>query len=159
MSAGFAAPIGGIAAMPDRGPAPDAGNFPSTCWSLVLAAKGRAEPRARQALASLCEAYWYPLYAFIRRRGSPPDRAGDLTQEFFTRLLGEGFLDGVDPVRGRFRAFLLAACKHFLANRRDFDRALKRGGGLAPIPLDCRDAEGRYGREVGREGEEEWGCE
>ncbi len=137
--------------MPDRDPAPDAGQFPSTCWSLVLAARGRAEPRAREALAALCRAYWYPLYAFIRRRGRAPDQAEDLTQEFFTLFLREGFLDSVDRDRGKFRAFLLAACKHFLANRRDRDHALKRGGGLGPIPIDSRDAEGRYGREPAHE--------
>ena len=114
--------------------APQAGQFPSTCWSLVLAARDPAEPRGRQALASLCEAYWYPLYAFIRRRGSPPELAEDLTQEFFAGFLREGFLDGLAPDRGRFRAFLLAACKNFLANRRDRDRALKRGGGARARP-------------------------
>ena len=135
--------------MPD--PDPQARQFPSTCWSLVLAARDPAEPRARQALASLCSAYWYPLYAFIRRRGSPPELAEDLAQEFFAGFLRRGFLDGVAPDRGRFRAFLLAACKNFLANRRDHDRARKRGGGLSPVPIDCRDAEGRYAREPAHE--------
>ena len=134
--------------MPDRDPAPDAGQFPSTCWSLILAARGRADPRAREALAALCRAYWYPLYAFIRRRGHDPDEAQDLTQEFFTRFLREGFLDTVDPGRGRFRAFLLAACKHFLANWRDQEpcRDARRRAGR-PSRSTALDAEGRYGRE------------
>ncbi len=133
--------------MPDRDLAPDAGQFPSTCWSLVLAARSQAEPRAREALAALCHAYWYPLYAYIRRRGHAPDEAQDLTQEFFTGFLREGFLNTVDPDRGKFRAFLLAACKHFLANRRARDHAQKRGGGLGPISIGSTDAEGRYGGE------------
>jgi RNA polymerase sigma factor (sigma-70 family) len=137
--------------MPDPDPGPQAGQFPSTCWSVVLAARDPAEPRARQALASLCSAYWYPLYAFIRRRGSPPELAEDLTQEFFAGLLRRGSLDRVAPERGRFRAFLLAACKNFLANRRDHDRARKRGGGVGLFPIDGRDAEGRYGREPSHE--------
>ena len=123
--------------MADRDPAPDAWQFPSTRWSLILAARGRADPRAREALAALCGAYWYPLYAFIRRRGHDPDQAQDLTQEFFTRFLREGFLDTVDPGRGRFRAFLLAACKNFLANWHDHEHAVIHGGGRVPIPIDC----------------------
>ena len=88
-----------------------------------------ARTEARTALAELCRAYWYPLYAFIRRRGHDPEAAQDLTQEFFARLLEADFLAGVDRSKGKFRAFLLAACTHFLANQRDFLRAQKRGGG------------------------------
>ena len=118
--------------------------FETTCWSLVLAAVGRATPRADEALAALCALYWYPLYAFIRRRGHDPDRAADLTQGFFARLLEKEFLRSVDPSRGRFRAFLLAACKNFLANEHDRETAQKRGGGRNLVSIDLRDAEGRY---------------
>jgi RNA polymerase sigma-70 factor (ECF subfamily) len=130
-----------------RRPEPDAScrsSFATTHWSLILAAKGRDTPEADEALAALCATYWYPLYAFIRRRGRDPDRAADLTQEFFTRLLEKDYLRSVDPSKGRFRAFLLAACKHFLANEFDREIAQKRGGGRGPVSIDRRDAEGRY---------------
>jgi RNA polymerase sigma-70 factor (ECF subfamily) len=126
---------------------PDPCGFATTHWSLIVAAREPSSPAARQALARLCEAYWYPLYAYIRRHGHPADEAQDLTQEFFTRLLERDLLGSADPARGRFRAFLLAACKHFLANERDRACTLKRGGGRAPLSLDLNDAEGRYGRE------------
>jgi RNA polymerase sigma-70 factor (ECF subfamily) len=126
---------------------PDPCGFATTRWSLIVSAREQGSPAAREALAHLCEAYWYPLYAFIRRRGHAADEAQDLTQEFFARLLEKNFLGAVDPSRGRFRAFLLAACKHFLANERDRACAEKRGGGRAPISLDLGGAEGRYGRE------------
>jgi RNA polymerase sigma-70 factor (ECF subfamily) len=119
-------------------------HFATTHWSLVLAARDRAEPGADDALASLCGLYWYPLYAYVRRRGHGADDAHDLTQEFFARLLAKDFLAGVDHGKGKFRAFLLAACNHFLANERDHDRAKKRGGGRPILSLDAADAEGRY---------------
>jgi RNA polymerase sigma factor (sigma-70 family) len=128
-------------ASPNSGPS---GRFATTHWSLIARARGAAAPEAREALASLCRAYWYPLYAFIRRRGASADEAQDLTQEFFARLLEKDFLAAVDPGKGRFRAFLLAACKHFLANERDRARARKRGGGRPLLSLDLQDAEGRY---------------
>ncbi len=118
--------------------------FATTHWSLVLAARARAEPGAEEALASLCHAYWYPLYAYIRRRGRGADEARDLTQEFFARLLEKDFLGQADRTKGRFRSFLLAACGHFLANEHDRARAAKRGGGRRPLSLDGRDAEDRY---------------
>jgi RNA polymerase sigma factor (sigma-70 family) len=118
--------------------------FETTCWSLVLAAEGRATPQADEALATLCTVYWYPLYAFIRRQGHDPDRAADLTQGFFARVLEKEFLRSIDPSRGRFRAFLLAACKNFLANEHDRETAQKRGGGRNLVSIDLRDAEGRY---------------
>lgn len=124
--------------------APHRPTFETTCWSLVLAASDRAAPQADGALAALFAAYWYPLYAFIRRQGHDPDRAADLTQGFFTRLLEKEGLRSVDPSKGRFRAFLLAACKHFLANEHDREVARKRGGGRSSISIDLRDAEGRY---------------
>lgn len=120
--------------------------FETTRWSLVRAAAGDA-PGAREALGALCGLYWYPLYAFIRRRGHGPEDAADLTQEFFARLIAGDAFSGVDPSRGRLRAFLLASCGHFLANRRREARALKRGGGIAPLSIDAERAEGRYASE------------
>jgi RNA polymerase sigma-70 factor (ECF subfamily) len=119
-------------------------SFATTHWTLVLAARHRDAPEAQAALTALCQSYWFPLYAFIRRHGYNADEAQDLTQEFFTRLLEKDFLDAVDRDKGRFRSFLLAACKHFLANERDRARAQKRGGGRQPLPLDLRDAEARF---------------
>jgi RNA polymerase sigma-70 factor (ECF subfamily) len=125
--------------------------FETTHWSLVLAARDRAEPGADDALASLCTLYWYPLYAYVRRRGHDADEALDLTQEFFARLLEKDFLAAVDRGKGKFRSFLLAAYNHFLANERDRTRALKRGGGKTVLSLDAADAEGRYGSEPAAE--------
>ena len=117
--------------------------FETTHWSLVLAA-GSDTSRCAAALAMLCEAYWYPLYAFIRRRGHEPQTAEDLTQEFFATLLDKRYLAMADPDRGRFRAFLLTSVKHFLANQRARAQAQKRGGGKPLLSLDFTDAEGRY---------------
>jgi RNA polymerase sigma-70 factor (ECF subfamily) len=114
---------------------------------MVLAARQRHAPEAEAALTALCQSYWFPLYAFIRRQGHTADEAQDLTQEFFARLLEKDFLEAVDRDKGRFRSFLLAACKHFLANERDRARAQKRGGGRQPLPLDLRDAEARFSHE------------
>src|SRR6266545_4592199 len=109
------------------------GYFSATHWSIVLAA-GRADsPESATALAKLCQVYWYPLYAYVRRRGHTPEDAQDLTQEFFARLLVAGSLADVRPAKGKFRAFLLASLNHFLANEWDRARALKRGGGAVPI--------------------------
>ena len=111
--------------------------FATTRWSLIVAARAQDAPRAQQALSRLCEDYWYPLYAYIRRRGHTADDAQDLTQEFFASLLARDFLDAVDPAKGRFRAFLLACCKHFLANEHDRAHAQKRGGAiLVSLSLD-----------------------
>ncbi len=118
--------------------------FRTTRWSVVLAARGGTSPEARQALQELCEAYWYPLYAFIRRHGHPVEEARDLTQEFFLRLLEKDFLALVDQSRGKFRSFLMTACKHFLANEHDRAQALKRGGGREFLSIDARAGESRY---------------
>ena len=118
--------------------------FPSTRWSLVNAARGVA---SEEALAALCEAYWYPLYAFARRRGHDRDEAMDLTQGFFTELLDKSYLDDLRPGEGRFRSFLLSALKHHISKQRDRERALKRGGGCTLLPLDVDDAERRYRHE------------
>jgi RNA polymerase sigma-70 factor (ECF subfamily) len=113
----------------------------------VLEAGGPATPQAREALADLCTSYRFPVYAFIRHQGHEPHRAQDLTQAFFVHLLEKGSLAAADPCRGRLRAYLRTACAHFLADQRDRDQALKRGGGRAVLSIDARDAEGRYLRE------------
>jgi RNA polymerase sigma factor (sigma-70 family) len=121
--------------------------FVTTHWSVVLAAGASDTTNARQALAKLCQAYWYPLYAFIRRRGFSPHDAEDLTQEFFARLLEHGWVAHADREKGRFRTFLLSALNHFLANEWDKARAQKRGGGATLLPLEFGPAETRYCRE------------
>jgi RNA polymerase sigma-70 factor (ECF subfamily) len=136
-----------MAAPSNPDPPAGGGGFASTHWSLVLLARDRSTPEARAALEALCRAYWYPLYAFVRRRGHAHDAAQDLTQEFFARLLEKDFLASVERGRGRFRAFLLACCQHFLSNQRDRDRAARRGGGRPVLPLDFPSADERYRRE------------
>jgi RNA polymerase sigma-70 factor (ECF subfamily) len=121
--------------------------FPTTRWSQVLAAGDRADPAAREALAELCAAYWYPLYAFVRRKRYPPEEAADLVQGTFVTLLDRDGLAAVTCERGRFRSYLMAVCAHHLADCRDRDRAAKRGGGRAPISFDRVDAESRYAAE------------
>jgi DNA-directed RNA polymerase specialized sigma24 family protein len=124
-----------------------AARFPTTRWSRVVAAGDRAAPEAHCAFAELCAAYWYPLYAFIRRKGHGSDQALDLTQDYFAHLLEKRTIAAADPCKGRFRAFLLADCTHFLAHSREHERAAKRGGGIVPLSMDARDAEGRFLRE------------
>ena len=118
--------------------------FTSTHWSVVLLAGKGKSPQAADALEKLCGAYWYPLYAYVRRQGHSPHDAQDLTQEFFTRLLARNYLETVGPEKGKFRSFLLAAMNHFLADQRDWANAAKRGGGQAPLSLDEAEAEIRY---------------
>lgn len=118
--------------------------FDTTRWSIIAAARGNDPHAARAALSTLCEAYWYPLYAFIRRWGADPESARDLTQAFFASLLERRDIEQVRPERGRFRTFLLASLKHFLLNDAARGRAAKRGGGTTPMPLTFDDAEGRY---------------
>ncbi len=120
------------------------GRFATTQWSLVLAARDGTDGEARRALESLCEGYWYPLYAYVRRRGHDAEESRDLTQAFFADLLDRDFLEGVDRSKGRFRSFLLASLGNFLSHARDKERALKRGGGMRPLPLDGDTAETRY---------------
>ncbi len=121
-----------------------AARFPTTHWSRIAAVGDHATPGDREALAELCRAYWYPLYAFIRRRGYDPADAQDLTQSYFARLLERSVLAAADQNKGRFRAFLRTDCGFFLADHRDRERALKRGGGTPPVSIDARNAEGRY---------------
>jgi RNA polymerase sigma factor (sigma-70 family) len=121
--------------------------FATTRWSQVIAAGAEQTRDSRDALARLCELYWYPLYAYVRRWGYDADQAQDLTQEFFARLLEKHYLRAADPARGRFRSFLLASLKHFLSNERDRVAAVKRGGRTTVVPLEFENAEGRYSRE------------
>src|SRR5215211_3428209 len=107
-----------------------AARFITTNWSLVLRSDASASQVRQSALAELCQAYWYPLYSFARRRGSEHDDAADLTQAFFVHLIEKHALRGVAPTHGRFRSFLLVSFKHFQSDARDRDHALKRGGGL-----------------------------
>ena len=130
---------------------PSAARFPTTCWGRILQAGDPAAPESRAALEGLCRDYWYPLYAFVRHKGHDPHTAQDLVQGFFAALLEKEVLATIDRSKGRFRSFLMAACTHYLANQRDHDRALKRGGGWAPISIEAREAEGRYRREPSHE--------
>jgi DNA-directed RNA polymerase specialized sigma24 family protein len=118
--------------------------FTTTHWSVVLAARQPDAPAAQQALEQLCQTYWYPLYMFIRHQGYSPEDAQDLTQAFFERVLARNYFDQVSRDKGRLRAFLLAALKHFLSDQRDRDRAAKRGGGATVLSLDAQTAEERY---------------
>ena len=110
----------------------------------MLAARDGSESQVRLALESLCEAYWFPLYAHVRRRGHAAEEARDLTQAFFADLLGRDFLWAIDQSKGRFRSFLLASLEHFLSHERDKQRALKHGGAARTFSLDADAAETRY---------------
>jgi RNA polymerase sigma-70 factor (ECF subfamily) len=118
--------------------------FATTHWSVVAAAGGSSSAQSRAALTILCTTYWYPLYAFVRRRGYAADEAQDLTQEFFAQLLEKKSLQAADPHRGRFRSFLLASFDHFLANQRRKARAAKRGGNRVVLSLDFDAGESQY---------------
>ncbi len=138
--------------MPQRQPEGDAtGRFPTTQWSRVVTAASRDATEAREALSALCEAYWYPIYAYVRHRGHGPEPARDLTQDFFTYLLERDVIARADPARGRFRAFLRTVCARSLADWRDREQAAKRGGGRTPVSIDPADAERRYAREPSHE--------
>ena len=120
------------------------GWFTTTHWSLVLNARDPASPLATEALEKLCRTYWYPLYAYVRRLGEDEESAKDLTQGFFARLLEKNYLAQAQRARGKFRSFLLAALKHFVADEWDKARAQKRGGGQPLISLDDTTCEDRY---------------
>ena len=125
-------------------PAGGARNFHTTRWSLIAtAAKGEGD-EARAALEELCAAYWYPLYAFQRRRGSDADEASDFVQGFFAALLEKGYVGQADQARGRFRSFLMTALKHFASKEWAKAKALKRGGDRVHLSLDFEDGERRY---------------
>ena len=140
--------------MTSSNPQPDTvqrggGQFTPTHWSVVLAAAGHADTiHARDALEKLCRNYWLPIYVFVRRQGHGAHDAQDLTQEFFARLLVRNFLAGVQREKGRFRSFLLASVKHFLANEWDKANAQKRGGGQVPISIDADLAENSFEMEA-----------
>ena len=121
-----------------------AARFSTTKWSLLLRVNASTPEVRRAALAELCEAYWYPLYSFARRRGADHDEASDLTQGFLVHLIEKNALSGVAQANGRFRSFLLASFKHFQFDARKQDRALKRGGDRVQIPWDTDVLETRY---------------
>jgi RNA polymerase sigma-70 factor (ECF subfamily) len=125
--------------------------FPTTHWSRVVTAHDRATPEARDALAELCRAYWYPLYAFVRRKGHAPEEAQDLVQGLFASLLERDDLHTLEPARGRLRSFLMACCDHYLAKHHAHERALKRGGGHKLIAIDHSEGEARFGGEPSHE--------
>ena len=125
--------------------------FGTTHWTVVLSARGEALPEAAEALETLCRTYWYPLYAYIRRRGYAAPEAQDLTQEFLARLLATHGLASVDRRKGRFRSFLLASLNHFLANEWDRACAAKRGGAAEIVSLNDAAVEARYALERSNE--------
>jgi RNA polymerase sigma factor (sigma-70 family) len=118
--------------------------FATTRWTIVLAAGDSGTPQSADALEALCQAYWFPLYAYVRRRGHTKEDAEDLTQAFFADLLGRRDFAKADSGKGRFRAFLLASLKHFLANERDKAQRLKRGGAITHFSLDWQSADTQF---------------
>ena len=118
--------------------------FATTHWTVVLAAGQAHTPQSDHALEELCRTYWFPLYAYVRRRGHPKADAEDLVQAFFARFLAKNYLAGLNAERGRFRAFLLAALKNFLINEWKQSRRLKRGGGTLPLSLDWETADTKF---------------
>jgi RNA polymerase sigma factor (sigma-70 family) len=123
--------------------------FPATLWSMVLAAGARDDSgRAVEAMTALCRAYWFPLYAFLRRQGKSAHDAEDLAQAFFLHLLQKSSLEKVDRARGKFRTFLLAALKNFVVDEWKRAHAQKRGGGAPLISIDAALAEARYQDEM-----------
>lgn len=133
--------------MPSPGDPGPRARFATTRWSLVLALGDRTDQKAEAALATLCELYWFPIYAFVRRSGRSPDQAGDLTQGFFAAVIEKGYFAQARQDRGRFRSFLLVSVKHFLANEYHFTTSQKRGGTQPALALECDDGERRYERE------------
>jgi RNA polymerase sigma-70 factor (ECF subfamily) len=118
--------------------------FPPTRWSLVVAATRKDALESAAALESLCRAYWYPLYAYVRRRGQSPQDAQDITQEFFCRLLEKRWLDSADRAKGRLRAFLVVALKNFMSKEWRRASAQRRGGGQHQVAFDTAFAESRF---------------
>jgi RNA polymerase sigma-70 factor (ECF subfamily) len=118
--------------------------FVTTRWTVVLSAGRKSSPQSDGALGELCQTYWYPLYAYVRRQGHTKEDAEDLAQAFFARFLEKNYLEGLSAERGKFRAFLLASLKHFLANEWDKSQRQKRGGGAQHLSLDWQGADERY---------------
>lgn len=133
-------------------PTGKAGAFPTTHWSIVTAAGEHQGEEAQVALEELCRSYWYPLYAYVRRRGYDAHAAEDITQDFFAQVLSPGFVSRANRERGRFRSFLLASLGNFLSHERERRQAQKRGGGLAPLSLDAANADERFQLEPRSEG-------
>lgn len=121
--------------------------FQTTNWTLIVQAADSDTSAARAALGALCHAYWYPVYAFVRRQGFSAADAEDLTQGYFTRFIEKGYAKELRPELGRFRAFVLASVRNYVSNERDRERAQKRGGGRSPVSLDQASAEERYALE------------
>ena len=138
--------------------------MPPTLWNLVFTAGEGRSPESLEALGKLCEAYWYPLYSFVRRRGNDHHRAQDLTQGFFESLLRQDWLKNVGPERGRFRTFLLCSITHFLSNEHEKEQAIKRGGQQQFVSWDAEEAENRYASEPITDADEtleyerKWAC-
>ena len=118
--------------------------FATTHWTVVLAAGRRSTPQSDHALEELCQTYWFPLYAYVRRHGYTKEDAEDLVQAFFARFLARNYLEGLSAERGRFRAFLLASLKHFIINEWKKSQRLKRGGGGAALSLDWETADTQF---------------
>ncbi|HRZ35783.1 MAG TPA: sigma-70 family RNA polymerase sigma factor [Candidatus Paceibacterota bacterium] len=141
-----------------------AGTFPATEWNLVLSASREGSAEGGTALEALCRQYWYPVYAHVRHVGYGVEEAKDLTQEFFARLLAHHSLAAADPARGRFRSFIRASLRNFLANEWDKSHTTKRGGGRPCLSMDDLDAEERYAIELSHEASPEvaydraWAC-
>jgi RNA polymerase sigma factor (sigma-70 family) len=143
--------IGGVAMQDVESGESAPRRFPTTHWSRIAEAQDLAAPGARDALTSLCQSYWYPLYLFIRRRGHPADDARDLVQEYFVRLLTGPVLEAADRSKGRFRTFLIADCTRFLSHQRARARAQKRGGDRQIFSIDAGEADSRYQHEPGHD--------
>ena len=124
--------------------AAQARTFATTHWSVVLAACRPAAEHSSVALERLCATYWYPIFAFLRRSGHDPADAQDLAQSYFAHLLGKGRLASVDPAKGRFRSFLIASLKNFLANEHDKLQTIRRGGRVRFLHIDAENSEQRY---------------
>lgn len=118
--------------------------FATTHWSLIVTSREKDSSLRRESLSELCRSYWYPLFAFLRRKGNSPEQAADFVQGFFLELIDKDFLDAVSPEKGRFRWFLMSAIKRFVAKQVEKQHAQKRGGDRAFFSLDIDDAEQRY---------------
>jgi RNA polymerase sigma-70 factor (ECF subfamily) len=125
-------------------PEPRGDVFVTTRWTVVLSAGRKSSPQSDRALGELCQTYWYPLYAYVRRQDRTKEDAEDLVQAFFARFLEKNYLEGLSAERGKFRAFLLASLKHFLANEWDKSQRQKRGGGAQHLSLDWQGADERF---------------